>query len=135
MMFRLSFDRTLRWETRNLCNVHSNILHVLSTSLLYNFTFANYTTKSHYHRNNNNNNNYSSNAVGLNTKAPALILIETFWWLYYYRTWFSTCPAAAHPFACLTKLMEPHPSKHMSFIINNALNTYFARVEMHPLVG
>lgn len=71
MMFRLSFDRVMRRQTRNLCNVRSYIVH-----LLYNFTFANYTTKSHHHR--NNNNNYSSNAAGLNTKAPALILFETF---------------------------------------------------------
>lgn len=51
-------------------------LHLLSIRLLYNFTFANYTTKSHHHR--SNNYYYRNNAVGLNTKAPALILIEAF---------------------------------------------------------
>lgn len=33
-----------------------------------------------------------------------------------------------HPFVRLAQLIEPQPSKTMSFIINNALNTYISRV-------
>lgn len=133
MMFRLIFDRGMRRQTRNLCNVRSYIVHLLSISLLYNFTFANYTTKSHHHR--NNNNNYSSNAAGLNTKAPALILFETFWWLYYYRTWFATCPAAT-PF-CQTRTIDRAPpvKTHELYYKQRVKYIYFACVEMHPLVG